>query len=323
MGLCITSLEGAYTIKDGTFCHVDDVATMSPSAHYELGMKAMDQCDWTEAARQFRIVSLEFPNSSYGPDACYYLGISYYNLDELDFANEAFSKYLKCHNNPQFFEEAISYKFDIANQFKAGAKRRFFGTKQLPKWAPGREMALEVYDEVIAAVPCHELAAWSLFAKAHLLSEDEAYRESIDVYQQLIRRFPKHELAPEAYLAISRIYIQQSLRELQNPDLIAFAQINLRRFKQDFPKEPRLGVAEENFLQLKEIYAGSIYETGQFYERKDHPKASMIYYQSAIDQFPETSTATLCKNRLKILNEYFGIPTPEEKAAIDSESSAK
>lgn len=303
-GISFADIEAGFVIKDGWIADADEIATLTVEEHYNLGVAAMEKCDWKEAAKQFRIVTANFPKTELGQDSFFYLGVAFHRLGEYDFANEAYSEYLKCHSNPQYFEEVITYKFDIANCFKHGARCHMFGTKHLPKWSSGRSTAIAIYDEIIAAVPCHELAAWSLFVKAQMLREDHQFRESIDVYQLLIRRFPKHELAPQSYLAISKIYIQQSTYEMQNPDLLAFSQINLRRFSQDFPRDERIKIVEQDVQNMKEIYAGSLYETGQFYERTKHQLASVIYYQNAIDQFPDTAVAELCRSRLEALKEF-------------------
>lgn len=312
LGTSTSVLEGALVLRNGSLVDADEVAKYSPEQHYSLGAIAYQQLNWDEAARQFRIVATNFPNSEVGPNSWFYLAISYYNLQEYDFANDAFSNYLKCHTNPEFFEDSIEYKFRIANLFKSGARCRFFGTKHLPKWASGRDHAIAIYDEVIAAVPCHELAAWSLFYKAQMFKEDRLFNQSIDIYQLLIRRFPKHELAPESYMAISKIFIVQSGYEKHNPDLLAFAQINLRRFQNDFPRDERTCIVEQDVQQLKEIYATSLYETGQFYERTYHDLASVIYYQKAVDEFPDTQIASKCRQRLQVLSRCIP-PAPKDK----------
>ena len=56
--------------------------------------------------------------------------------------------------------------------------------------------------------------------------------------------------------------------------------------------------AENSVLEIKEVYAKGLYDTGQFYERIEEPRASLIYYQNAIRQFPETTVAKLCEQRL-------------------------
>lgn len=307
--LSFNLVDAAFTIKNGAFKNVEEVPTLSVDEHYALGKESLEQCDYEESVRQFTIVVSNFPGFSNFSESHYYLGIAYFNLTEYDFANDSFTNYLKSTNQPKFFEEALGYKYKIAEKFREGAKRRFFGTKQMPKWGSGRSLALKIYDEVIYSLPCHNYAALSLFAKAVMFWEDNEWRESVESLQTLIRRFPKHELAPEAYLGINRVYLEQSRREFQNPDLIVLAQINLRKFAKDFPKDERVAQAEANVQAIKEVYASGLYGTGRYYERTSKPGASIIYYQSAIKQFPDTKTAERCRLRLIELNAPCDIAT--------------
>lgn len=294
-------VEGAITFRNGKLVDADLIPTMPGEAHFKVGMDAFEQRDWREAVRQLVIVTRHFSNAPYAQEAYFYLGIAYYKIDEYEFANEAFSSYIDCQTNPQCFLEAVQFKLAIADQFRCGAKRRFFGMKQFPKWLSGKDKALCIYDEVVAAMPCHDIGARALFAKAALLWEYQDYRETVNTYQMLIRRFPKHELSAESYLLISQVYLDQVFVEFQNPDLIAFAQLNLKRFKADFPGEERIAQAETNFQNIKEVYAQGLYDTGKFYERVGKPCASVIYYNQAITLFPETETARWCGKRIREL----------------------
>lgn len=165
----------------------------------------------------------------------------------------------------------------------------------------GRTLALKIYDEVIAALPSNDLAARALYAKGCLHWQIKEYRRAIEDFQLVIRRFPKHELAPESYVAISSIFVDQSQTEFQNPDILSFAEINLRRFKQEFPREQRIVDVEQDLASIKEFYAQGLYDTGRFYERIHKPCASIIYYKNAIKQFPDTNVAKCARERLNIL----------------------
>jgi outer membrane protein assembly factor BamD (BamD/ComL family) len=292
---------------------------MSVEDHFAVGAQAFENEDWFEAAKNFCIITKNYLQTPYGPEAFYYLGISYFSLEELDFANDAFTEYLRLQNNPRFFEESICYKFAIAEKFSAGAKRRFFGTKKLPKWASGKNMALQIYDEVIAAVPCNEIAAQALVSKGYLLWKMKDYRLAVDAFQLVIKRFPKHELTPECYLLISKIYLEQSRYEFQNPDILAFAQINLLRFSRDFPREERLCIVEQDVMGVKEIYAKGLYDTGQFYERVRKPLAAKIYYHNAIKQFPETCIAELCRVRMLCMDPSYCDPSSQDNNSTSSD----
>lgn len=296
---CLMNLaEAGYKLKNGKLVDKNFCATLSVQEHYTIGLEEMDKKHWREAARHFCIVTICFPGSPYAADAYFYRGLAEYHLDELDLANDALTAYLKAKNNPRFFQEAIECKYAIAEKLNAGFKRRFFGTKKMPKWASGKSLAVQIYDEVIASLPCHDLAAKALFSKGRLLRNQKEYKHAVESYQMIVKRFPKHELAPESYVTISKIFLEQSAVEFQNPDVLEFAQINLRRFKHDFPKEPRVPEIEEDVLAIKEIYAKGLYDTGLFYERIGKPRASIIYYQNAIKLFPETQIAQLSQERL-------------------------
>ncbi len=132
-----TSLDAAYTVKDGKLIGANIVPTLPADQHYKLGLDAIKERNWAEAERQFQIITRAFPNTTYGQEGYYFLGIAQFNQDEFDLANDSFSQYLKVQNNPKFFSSTIHHKYSIADKFARGAKRRFFGTNQLPKWASG------------------------------------------------------------------------------------------------------------------------------------------------------------------------------------------
>lgn len=291
-------LEAGYTLQSGKLLNTKYLPTLSAQEHYNLGLKEFEQKNWDEAARQFFIVTNSFPNSPYAGDSFFYLGLSEYYLREFDYANNALNNYLKTKNNPKFFQQAIRFKYEIAERLSRGWKRRFFGTKKMPKWASGKSLALQIYDEVIASLPCHDLAAKALYSKGSLLRDQKEYKRAVESHQMIIKRFPKHELAPESYVTISKIFLEQSGVEFQNPDVLEFAQINMRRFGHDFPREPRLNEVENDVLSIKEIYAKGLYDTGLFYERVGKPRASIIYFENAVKQFPDTQIAALSKKRL-------------------------
>lgn len=308
--LSVAPLKAAYTIQGGRIMESTEAATMSAQSHFDAGACAYNAGNWEEAYRQFKIVTANYSTSVYGQEAFYFLGVSYFYLQEFDFANEAFSEYLKVQNNPRYFQSAVEFKFSIAEHLNAGARCRPFCSKQLPKWLPGETLASKIYDEVIAAVPCHELAARALIAKGCLLWRWQDYRPAVEAFQMALRRFPKYERAPDCYLYIGKIFLEQSRWEFQNSDILAFAELNLRRFEREFPGEERLCEAEADVMEIKEIYANGLYETGRFYERTYKPRAAIIYYNDAIRQFPDTCVAGLCRDRMSCLHpEYFeGLP---------------
>lgn len=303
------SVEGAITIHNGQVWSLDEVALHSPEQHYALAGAAYDRCEWKEAAKQFNVVSLNYPNHPLAHASSFFLGVCYFHLGDFEFANISFNDYISStQGHPEFFEDAICYKLEIAHAFREGECRHLFGMRKMPRWLSADNLAIEIYDEVIAAAPSHEAAVQALYYKAYLQWRLREYLSAITSLEILVKRFPKHELAPESFVTMNRIYLDWSQFEFQNPDILAMAEINQRKFEEAFPGEERLCEGETDIQAIKESYARGLYETGKFYERTYRPEASVLYYKKAIKQFPDTEIAQKCYRRLTKL----GVPLPQQ-----------
>ncbi|MCX6989811.1 MAG: outer membrane protein assembly factor BamD [Chlamydiae bacterium] len=309
-GAMLTSMpvRAAYTIKDGKLIQTHELATMSVQEHYSSALEALEQSRWEDLVLQSNILIKNFPESPFTSIAQYYLGVGFYHLGELEMANKQLTQYLKKQSAPKFFEEAIKYKFAIADKFQNGERKHLLGLESMPKWMPAAEEAIEIYDEVISALPHHELAIQSLFGKGELLAAEEDYKLSIETYQILIRKFTKHPLACESYIGIGKVYLKECKNEYPDPDFLDLAEINFKKFTADFPNEPRIVQAENMLIEMREIYADNLYETARFYERTKKPHASAIYYNKILAKYPKTKTANSSEERLAYLEKKHNKP---------------
>lgn len=320
--------QAAYTIKDGKLIGMHELATLSVQEHYSLAKAALEKGDWLELIRQSQIVTKNFSGTVFALDSYFYLGVAYFNMHEFDLANISFDNYLKKQTAPKLFEEAFRYKFSIAQQFENGAKRRFLGKENMPKWMPAQQEALAIYDEVIMALPQHDLAVQSLFGKANVLLEQEEFKSSIETFQTLLRRFPKHPLARDSYIAITKVYATQAEEEYPDPDYLDLAEINVKKFKIDFRGDPKVAEAEAFLAEMVELYAKELYKTAQFYERTKKPNASVIYYSKIVSKYPSTQTAEKSQQRLDVLQSKaekkeaeFIIPKNPNAMVVEASSS--
>jgi outer membrane protein assembly factor BamD (BamD/ComL family) len=301
-------VQAAYTIKDGKLIQTHELATMSVQEHYSAALEALEQSHWEDLVLQSNILIKNFPESPFASIAQYYLGVGFYHLGELEMANKQLSLYLKKQSAPKFFEEAIKYKFAIADKFQNGERKHVLGLESMPKWMPAAEEAIEIYDEVISALPHHELAIQSLFGKGELLAAEEDYKLSVETYQILIRKFNKHPLACESYIGIGKVYLTECKNEYPDPDFLDLAELNFKKFTADFPNEPRIAQAENMLIEMREIYADNLYETARFYERTKKPHASAIYYNKILAKYPKTKTANSSEDRLAYLEKKYNKP---------------
>ncbi len=264
--------------------------------------QAISAEDWWAVIDYADILSYNFPASPLAKEASYIMGEAYYKVNQLEYANDCFTAYLNHISSPKHFEEAIEYKFNIAEQFSHGTRKRLFGSNKMPAWVPAKEDSIQIYDEVIAAFPHSEFAVKSLLSKARVQAYLEDYKPSIETLDILIRRFPKHDLAAEAYLEKNRVYLMQCQAQNLDPDFLDLTEVNLRKFRLAFPRESRIQEAEKLLTEMQEIFAQNLYETGYFFEKTKKIPASLIYYNKVVAKYPYTEAASVSREKIETLS---------------------
>lgn len=271
---------------------------LSVQEYYGLILESYQNKNWNQVIEQAFVLLEDYPATVFAQDVFFYLGVSYFELEEYEKANSYFSNYLKKQMTPKFFEETFTYKFKIAEKYRTGTKKAVFGLK----WIPARQEALHIYEEVISSLPNHELTVQALFAKAELLAREKSYKASIESYQSLIQQFPKHFLAVRSYVEIGRAYLMQSQKEYPDQDLLELATINLNRISVSFPSEEAIDEIEDILLSMKEIYAKDLYEIALFYQRKKQPNAAYLYYKRILKVYPATHIAKKAEENMAKLH---------------------
>jgi outer membrane protein assembly factor BamD (BamD/ComL family) len=257
--------------------------------------------DWWAVVDYATLISYNFPTTPFAQEASFILGEAYFKLGQYEYANDAFTAYLNRASAPKHFEEAIQYKFTIAELFAKGTKKRLFGSPKFPAWVPAKEDAIPIFDEVIAALPHTDIAGKSLLQKARIQAHLEDYKPGIESLDLLIRRFPKTELAAEAYLEKNKTLLLQCKAQDLDPDVLDLAEMNVRKFRLAFPRESRLAEAEDILAQMQEIFAQHLLDIGRFFEKTKKFPASIIYYTKVLAKYPGTEASETARQKLEVL----------------------
>ncbi len=242
------------------------------------------------------------PQSPFAAETTYTIGVAYFNLNDFDLANTYFSTFLEKYATPEFFEQAVEYKYKIAEEFETGSGRHMFGVESLPKWVSAWDDAFALYEEIIKTLPNHEVAARAMFRKAVMQYTEKKTKEALDTYRTITRRFPKHPLAPESYLAIAKIYHDHSLNDYPDKDFLEQARLNVKRFRKDFPSEERLIVAQSLLVEMQDAFAKDLWVSAQYYEKKKNLDAARLYLEKIARLYPESSYAKDAIAKLTILD---------------------
>ncbi len=268
-----------------------DSDSVSLEVRYGTMQKAFNQKEYRSVIEDAKTIIKVAPSSPFAADTVYYLAVSYFNLKDFDLANLYFSQFLEKYATPKYFEDVIVYKYKIAEEFEMGSGRHMFGVEKLPKWVSAWEDAMALYDEVIKTLPNHEITAKAMYRKAGMLKSEKKYKEAIDTYRSVTRRFPKNLMAPESYLAIAKVYFDQSQGDYPDKDYLEQARINYKRFKRDFPSEDRIIEVEALLVKMQDLYAKELWISAKYFEKKKKYSAAKLYYEKIARLYPESSYA--------------------------------
>jgi outer membrane protein assembly factor BamD (BamD/ComL family) len=94
------------------------------------------------------------------------------------------------------------------------------------------------------------------------------------------------------------VYLIQSQKAYPDQDFLDLSEINLRKFRADFPGEQSVAAAEKLLLEMKEVYASDLYDIARFYERTNKAQAARLYYTRIQLKYPDTEVAKLAEKRL-------------------------
>lgn len=269
--------------------------------YYNQLLLNFEEKNWEQVYSLSHLMYKRYPHSGQLADVYYYWGVSAYNLKHYEKASECFSTYLEKNTQPRFFDQVIQYKFSIAEKFRNGEKSHLFGWNVMPRWMPCRSEALEIYNEIIATLPHHELAARSLYGKGLLLAYFEDFKDSIDTLELLIQRFPKHDLAPQCFAEIGNVYLLMAKSKQQDPTLIDQSAINIKKFRMAFPSDNRIATAEKTHNVLKGAFAENLYDMASFFQNRKKLVAAELYYKKILATFPESDSALKASRELEII----------------------
>jgi outer membrane protein assembly factor BamD (BamD/ComL family) len=66
-------------------------------------------------------------------------------------------------------------------------------------------------------------------------------------------------------------------------------------------------------MDMKEVFASNLYDTGRFYERTKKPHAAQIYYNRILAKYPETKVAMSATRRLENMNKKSTVHVSSEE----------
>ena len=270
---------------------------------YSQLQEALDKQNLKSAKKNAEVIVDLYQDHPMSPEVYFQLATLYLKEGEYEAAFEAAELYLKKDATLRFYEEAYKIKLEVAHRYSKGFKKHVAGLKVLPKWMPAQEDALEIYDEIQAAVPRSDVAAEALYAKGALQMHLQDHKAALDTFQIFLKKFAQHPLAPHAHIKIGDIYVINTNMQQNDDSFLALERLNFQRFKDNFPSDPRLRVAEGQIKAIEETLALGMFEIAAYYKRTKRHDAALLYYTQVIQTYPKSVVAHKAVNTVQYLRE--------------------
>lgn len=289
MAMCTVSYGAwVWTPESGSWFNPKNAAKDTAEEQFKWAMELYGKKEYKEAVAEFNKVVSIFPNSKYAPDAQYYIGRAYQDIEEYYRAYLAYQKVIEAYPYAKNRNEIIKRQYDIGVIFFNGQRSKILGMALLP----AADKAIEIFQQIVKNSPYGEYAAKSQFKIGQAYKSSGRFAEATLAFQQLVEEYPDSDLAREADYQIAQCGYLASLDASYDQDSTDAA---IEKFEdlvleaggdREFFEKTKRSLGE-----LKEKRAASIYETALFYEKIGQVHSAAIYYKDLVDNYPQSKLA--------------------------------
>lgn len=265
--------------------------SLKPHECYANMVKCYKMKSFNDAQKYAQLILDSDAKEPYEGDVHFYLGSSCYETNELELANEHLSLFLEKWATTKFFKKAVHLKYKIARKYQNGFRKHLMGYRTLPKLESGYEDAILLFDEVIGLCPRDNLAAKAMYHKAHMKIDDARFNDAIQIFETIINHFPLEELSCESYLMIAKVRMIQCSKKSLSQNYLELSKKNLRAFETQFSNDKRVDEARAIFVKMQNLFARDLYNSAKYFEKKKNFKGAVLFYQSILQKFPDSTYA--------------------------------
>ncbi|MBI4343082.1 MAG: outer membrane protein assembly factor BamD [Candidatus Omnitrophica bacterium] len=270
----------------------------TPEEQLAFATAFFDRQDFKRARTEFRKLLKAYKDSREAAEAQYYLGRCAEERGDYYKAFQEYRKTIQTYPSTQRFDEILEREYQVANYFLAGKKRKLLGGVAI---LPARDKAVEIFQAIVDDGPFSEqgqLAQYKL-GLAHLALHD--FEAAVGAFEQVISRYPESPLVDDARFQIAQASLKGTFKAGYDQSPTDLAVRELEHFLREYPESELSQEARTRLQDLKERRAQHEYEVGTFYERRRHPASALIYYESVVKRFPQSSWAPHAAARIQVL----------------------
>ena len=272
----------------------------SPEEQLVFAVAFFDRKDYDRASKEFKKLLKAYKESREAAEAQFYLGRCAEEDGDYYKAFKEYRKTVQTYPSTKRFDDILEREYQLGNYFLAGKKRKLLGIAAI---LPARDKAIEIFQAIVDDGPFSEhgqLAQYKL-GLAHLALAD--YEEAVAAFEQVISRYPDSPLVDDSRYQIAQASLKGTFRPGYDQSPTDLAIRELDAFVREYPNSELSANAAGRLKELTERRAQHEYQVAQFYEHRKRRASALIYYQTLVEQFPDTAKAPQAAARIQVLQQ--------------------
>lgn len=238
-------------------------------------------------------------------------------------AGKEYDNFLDNWPNSKLYEAGLERQYDLATAFLAGQKIRRLLILRLTAYEEAATMLEKIADRAGDAA----ISKRALFTLAENYEKRKKFLDAYQVWADIASRWPTGETGKLALRGMARSLHSSYRGPKFSATNLNSAKSYLNTFSQKYPVEAEEINVNASLDLIEQQKAFKDYENARYYKKTENAVAAEIYYDSVIDNWPDSAAAQLSKNELRklkaegikkkknILIDWWFNP-PEDKVAL-------
>jgi outer membrane assembly lipoprotein YfiO len=153
-----------------------------------------------------------------------------------------------------------------------------------------------------------------LYALGRSRMETHEYLLASSTMLRIVTDYPTNELQRDARFRVCEAYYHLSPRSQLDQENTRTALLYCSSYAEYYPQTPQADTAKTWVTGMREKLARKEYDAGAWYARRGFLDAAVIYFQRAIDEYPDTPVAPAALLRLAQTYDELGYREEAEEA---------
>lgn len=155
--------------------------------------------------------------------------------------------------------------------------------------------------------PGAKITPYAEFMEAYCLYKSKQYLSAIEVLNAFIEMHPSHPYIADAYYLVILSYLNEASDIYHNQEYILNAKIVAEAFLRSFPDNKYVKNVQHQLEIIKNYIIAHEIVIGNYYIEKNNPIASLLRYQNAKRQYPNSSYHPEALYRLVVTCQMLGL----------------